>query len=147
MVLRVKRLTETATLPTLGDAESAGIDIYADLWEENSEVIVFPRSKAMIRSGIACEFPEGYFGLVLPRSSVGIKRNLMLSNNAGVIDNSYRGEIVMQFINTSDQDQIIKHGDRLAQMILLPYVHYDVVETEELSDTERGEGGIGSTGR
>lgn len=146
MELKIKKLRDTATVPTFGDSEAAGIDLYADIGNDKAEIRVFPRGKVMIRSGIACEFPEGYFGLILPRSSVGVKRNLMLSNNAGVIDNSYRGEIMMSFLNTGDTDQVIKHGERLAQMILLPYTHYSIVETDVLSDTERGEGGFGSTG-
>ena len=144
--LRVKRLTDIAILPTFGDPEAAGCDLYADLKGEES-VRIFPRQKVMIGTGIACEFPEGYFGLVLPRSSVGIKRHLMLPNNAGVIDNSYRGEIMLAFMNTSDEHQIIKHGERLGQMILLPYLHYQIIEADELSETERGAGGFGSTGK
>lgn len=144
MELKVKKLRDNSILPTRGDKEAAGIDLYACLKDE--EIYIPSGCSAKIPSGIACEFPEGYFGLVLPRSSVGTKRNLTLSNTAGVIDNSYRGEILMVFKNNSNNVATIKNGERLAQMILLPYVTYNIVETDTLSETERGEGGFGSTG-
>jgi len=146
MVLKVKRLTETATLPTFGDPDAAGCDLYADLNGENS-IIARPGSLVAISTGIACEFPEGYFGMVVPRSSVGTKRGLVLANTVGIIDNSYRGNIMMIFRNASDDTQEIHHGERLAQMILLPYVKYAIEDTDTLSETERGDGGFGSTGK
>lgn len=144
MELKIKRVREDAILPTRGDSEAAGIDLYACL---EGSITLVPGATAMIPTGISCEFPEGYFGLMLPRSSVGAKRHLVLGNTAGVIDFSYRGEILMAFTNTGKQNQTIEHGERLAQMILLPYVTYNIVETDELSETERGEGGFGSTGK
>ncbi|MBQ2856691.1 MAG: dUTP diphosphatase [Bacteroidaceae bacterium] len=146
LALRVKKLTDTATLPTFGDPEAAGCDLYADL-KGGEPIRIFSRQTVMIGTGIACEFPDNYFGLVLPRSSVGTKKHLRLANTAGVIDNSYRGEIMLAFTNTSDNDQFIEHGDRLAQMILLPYLHYQILEADELSETVRGAGGFGSTGK
>lgn len=144
MELKIKKMRDNAILPTRGDAEAAGIDLYACI---DGSTTLIPGATAMIPSGIACEFPEGYFGLVFPRSSVGTKRHLILANTAGVIDNSYRGEILMAFTNTGTQNQTIEPGDRLAQMILLPYVTYNIVETDTLSETERGSGGFGSTGK
>ena len=144
MELKVKKMRDNAILPTRGDAEAAAIDLYACVDEPIS---LTPGDTAKIPSGIACEFPEGYFGLVAPRSSVGIKRRLMLTNSIGVIDNSYRGEIMMVFKNDGDMRQVIQPGERLAQMILLPYVTYNIVETDTLTETERGEGGFGSTGK
>lgn len=146
MVLKVKRLTETATLPTFGDPDAAGCDLYADLNGENS-IIVRPGSLVAISTGVACEFPEGYFGLMLPRSSVGTKRELVLANTAGVLDWGYRGDIMMIFRNVGNKPQEIHHGERLAQMILLPYVKYSIEDTDTLSETERGEDGFGSTGK
>ena len=145
LTLKIKKLIDSAKLPTFGDSEAAGCDLYANL--DSDKIKLFPRQSVLIHTGIACEFPDGYFGLVVPRSSVGTKRHLMLANTVGVIDNSYRGEIMLVFTNMSDQDQYIENGERLAQMILLPYIHYNVVESEELSDTERGTGGFGSTGK
>lgn len=144
-VLKVKRVSETAKLPTRGTANSAGIDLYADIHEPF--VMILPGETKIIGSGIACEFPEGFWGMVVPRSSVGIKRHLTLPNNVGVIDNDYRNEIMMAFTNVGDQPQMIERGERLAQMVLLPYYLFNIVEADTLSDTERGQGGIGSTGR
>lgn len=148
MELKVKKLRDNAILPTRGDSEAAGIDLYACL---DKEVNIWEGSTVMIPTGIACEFPEGYFGLVFPRSSVGTKRHLTLANTAGVIDNSYRGEIMMCFKYEGKSDflsyETIQPGERLAQMILLPYATYDIVETDTLTETERGEGGFGSTGK
>ena len=145
MTLKVKKISDTATLPTFGDPDAAGIDLYVDLKGQKTARL-FPRQTLMIGSGIACEFPDGYFGLVFPRSSAGVKRHLQLANTAGVIDSSYRNEILMAITNTGDTDQIIHHGERIAQMILLPYIHYDILEVDELSETVRGLGGFGSTG-
>ena len=143
MELKVKKVRDNAIIPTLGDSEAAGIDLYACI---DKPITIQPGQTIMIGSGIACEFPKGYFGAVVPRSSVGIKRHLTLPNNLGVIDYSYRGEIMMAFTNVGEDGQTINPGERLAQMILLPYVTYNIVETDVLSETERGEGGIGSTG-
>lgn len=143
MELKIKKMRNNAIIPTKGDTEAAGIDLYACIDEP---ITIASGNTAKIPSGIACEFPKGYFGLVVPRSSVGAKRRLQLANTAGIIDNSYRGEILMIFANENKIPQTINPGERLAQMILLPYVTYNIVETDSLSETERGEGGFGSTG-
>lgn len=144
MELKIKKMREDAIIPTRGESEAAGIDLYACL---PKTVTLIPGSSLMIPTGIACEFPEGYFGLMLPRSSVGVKRHMSLLNTAGVIDNGFRGEIMMAFKNDGIHNQVIEPGERLAQLILLPYVKYDIIESDELDETERGEGGFGSTGR
>ena len=144
MELKVKKMRDNTILPTRGDSKAAGIDLYACI---DNPVTILPNATVMIPSGIACEFPEGYFGLMLPRSSVGVKRKLTLANTAGVIDESFRGEIMMAFKNNGDVYQTIEPGERLAQLILLPYFTYNIVETDSLSSTERGEGGFGSTGK
>ena len=144
MELKIKRVREDAMLPTRGDSKAAGIDLYACI---DKPITILPNATVMIPSGIACEFPEGYFGLMLPRSSVGVKRKLTLANTAGVIDESFRGEIMMAFKNNGDVYQTIEPRERLAQLILLPYFTYNIVETDSLSTTERGEGGFGSTGK
>jgi len=143
MELKVKKMRDNSILPTRGDSKAAGIDLYACI---DKPVTILPNATVMIPSGIACEFPEGYFGLMLPRSSVGVKRKLTLANTAGVIDESFRGEIMMAFKNNGDVYQTIEPGERLAQLILLPYFTYNIVETDSLSTTERGDGGFGSTG-
>ena len=144
MELKIKKVRDNAITPLRGSESAAGIDLYACL---ERSIIVEPGESVLIPTGIACEFPKGYFGGIVPRSSVGIKRHLMLSNNFGVCDEDYRGEILMGFTNVGRNYQVIEHGERLAQMILLPYVIYNIVETDTLNDTERGEGGFGSTGK
>lgn len=144
MELKVKKMRDNAILPIRGDLEAAAVDLCACI---NDPVTILPGKTEWIPSGIACDFPDGYFGLVLPRSSVGAKRRLNLANTAGVIDHSYNGEIMLVFQNDGDIYQTIQPGERLAQMILLPYVTYNIVETDTLTETERGEGGFGSTGK
>ena len=144
MELKIKKMNNNAILPTRGDTEAAGIDLYACIPDT---LEIAPGSSVLIGTGIACEFPEGYFGAVVVRSSIGIKRHLALSNQVGVIDNSYRNEILVSLTNMGDMYETISPNERIAQMILLPYVKFDITEADELSETERGMGGIGSTGR
>lgn len=144
MTLKIKKMNDNAILPTRGDTEAAGIDLYACI---PHTLEIAPGSSVLIGTGIACEFPEGYFGAVVVRSSIGIKRHLALSNQVGVIDNSYRNEILVSLTNMGDMYETISPNERIAQMILLPYVKFDITEADELSETERGMGGIGSTGR
>ena len=145
ITLKVKRMSDTAILPTRGSKYAAGIDLYADIREPF--ITIAPHQTKVIDSGIACEFPEGYFGLVLPRSSIGIKRGLSLAQGSAVIDEDFVGEIKLAFLNHTDHDVILERGERVAQMILLPYFLYNIEETDKLKDTERGDNGIGSTGR
>lgn len=144
-ILKVKKMKKDAILPTRGSKSAAGIDLYACLDEDY--IVISPGETVIFGSGIACEFPEGFWGMVVPRSSVGIKRGLMLPNNCGVIDEDYHGEIMIAFHNIGTTNQIVENGERAAQMILLPYYLYNIVETDTLSETERGDGGIGSTGK
>ena len=152
MELKIKKMRDDAIIPTRGSIEAAGIDLYACLDEEcegiyDSCIIIKPGETVMFGSGIACDFPEGYWGMVVPRSSIGWKKNLTIPQCMGVIDNDYKGEIKIVFTNIGKETQIISSGDRVAQMILLPYATYNIVETDTLSETERGEGGFGSTGK
>lgn len=144
MELKIKKMRDNAILPTKGSEKAAGIDLYACIDEP---LTIITGGSALIPTGIACDFPEGYFGGIVPRSSVGVKRHLMLSNNFGVCDEDYKGEILMGFTNMGNMPQTIQPGERLAQMILLPYVTYNIVETDTLTESERGEGGFGSTGK
>ena len=145
MQLKAKKMKDNAILPTRGSERAAGIDLYANL--DRDYIVIAPGETRMFGSGIACDFPEGYWGMVVPRSSVGIKRHLTLPNNIGVIDNDYKNEIMIAFTNIGETNQIIENGERVAQMILMPYVLYDVIEVDELQETKRGLGGIGSTGK
>lgn len=144
MKLKVKKVKDNAILPTRGSKKAAGVDLYACIDEP---ITIAPGETKTFGSGIACEFPEGYWGMVVPRSSVGIKRRLNIPQGSAVIDEDYTGEIILALYNHGQETAVINPGERLAQMVLLPYVLFDIEETDTLAETERGEGGIGSTGR
>jgi dUTP pyrophosphatase len=144
MTLKVKKMKENATLPTKGSEKAAAVDLYACIDEP---IAILPNQSCVFGTGIACDIPEGYFGAIVVRSSVGIKRQLMLMNSLGVIDEDYKGEIMMGLYNYGKEAQVIEPNERVAQMMLLPYAIHNIMEVEELSDSERGTGGIGSTGK
>ena len=142
--IRVKKLSPDATLPTYGSAEAAGADLYACLSEL---VTVEPGQTAWIPTGIALEVPKGCAGLIYARSSMGTKRGLAPANKVGVIDSDYRGEIRVVLLNHSTQAQTVLPGERVAQLIITPVLTPGYEEVEELTDTDRGVGGFGSTGK
>ena len=142
--IAVKKLDERAVLPTYGSAFSAGADLYA---VADEEITILPGETKLIHTGIAMEIPEGYAGLIYARSGLASKRNLAPANKVGVIDCDYRGEFFVPLHNHGAVPQTVEPGERIAQMILTPYLTASFVEAEELSDTIRGEGGFGSTGR
>ena len=143
-VIRVKKLNENAILPTYGSAEAAGADLYACLEEP---VTVQPGETAWIPTGIALEVPKGCAGLVYARSGLGVKRGLAPANKVGVIDCDYRGEIMVALHNHSDKEACIEAGERVAQIVITPYLTVNFTEADALDDTARGEGGFGSTGK
>ena len=143
-VIRVKKLNENAILPTYGSAEAAGADLYACLEEP---VTVQPGETAWIPTGIALEVPKGCAGLVYARSGLGVKRGLAPANKVGVIDSDCRGQIHVVLLNHGKTEQTIQHGERIAQFLITPVLTPAYVEAEELSDTDRGAGGFGSTGK
>ena len=142
--IRVKKLDPKAILPTYGSAEAAGADLYACLSEP---VTIAPGETFFVPTGLSLEVPKGCAGLIYARSSLGAKRGLAPANKVGVIDSDYRGEIRVVLLNHSKQEQTIAPGERIAQMIITPVITPAYVETEELSDTCRGTGGFGSTGK
>lgn len=142
--IRVKRLNENAILPTYGSAEAAGADLYACLEET---VSIQPGEVAWIGTGIALEVPKGCAGLIYARSSLGVKRGLAPANKVGVVDSDYRGEIRVVLLNHSKQVQTVNHGERIAQFVITPVLTPSYTEVEELTDTTRGTGGFGSTGK
>ena len=135
---------KTAKLPTRGSREAAGLDLYADLMEPMS---ILPGETKNISSGIAVEIPEGYFGGVFCRSGLATNRGLRLPNCVGIIDSDYRGPIGVALHNDSHERKVVLPGERVAQLIILPYPEIKFVEVAALSTTERGERGFGSTGR
>ena len=144
MKVSVKKLNDRAVVPTYGSPFSAGGDLYS---AEESEVVIGPGKTAMIGTGLAMEIPEGYVGLIYARSGLATKRGLAPANKVGVIDSDYRGEIKVALYNQSDAPQAVAAGERIAQIVIAPFLHAEYEVKETFSDTERGEGGFGSTGR
>lgn len=144
MNIRVKKLHPNAVLPTYGSAEAAGADLYACL---EAPVTIEPGEIFWVPTGIALEVPKGCAGLVYARSSMGAKRGLAPANKVGVIDSDYRGEIRVVLLNHSKQAQILQPGERVAQFVITPVLQPVYEEVEELTDTDRGAGGFGSTGK
>lgn len=141
--IEIKKLNEKAIIPTYGTEFSAGADIYALLDEP---VTIAPGETVFIHTGIAIAIPEGLVGLNFARSGMAAKRGLAPANKVGVIDCDYRGEVMVALHNHGKEPQTVEHGDRVAQMVFVPYYAADFVEVDELDSTVRGEGGFGSTG-
>lgn len=142
--LRIKKLRENAQMPTYGSEFAAGADIYAAIDEA---VTVAPGETEFIPTGLAFEIPEGYAGFVHARSGLASKRGLAPANKVGVIDADYRGEVMVALHNHGKEPQTIEAGERIAQMIIAPFVTANFIFSDELDDTVRGAGGFGSTGR
>ena len=142
MKIRVKKLDERATLPTYGTEFSAG----ADLYNLSENVEIAPHTTVLIHTGISTEIPEGYCGLIFARSGLATKRGLAPANKVGVIDADYRGEIMVALHNHSDNTATVEPGERIAQLVIVPFLKAEFEESDELSDTLRGAGGFGSTG-
>ena len=140
----VKILRRGAKLPTYGTEFSAGADLYACL---EADMTIAPGETKAIPTGIAMEVPVGCAGLVYARSGMATKRGLAPANKVGVVDSDYRGEILVMLHNHGPEAQTVRHGDRVAQMVITPVLTPQYIETEELSDTKRGTGGFGSTGK
>ena len=142
--IRVKKLSPKAILPTYGSQEAAGADLYACL---DAPVTIAPGEIAWVPTGLALEVPKGCAGLVYARSSLGVKRGLAPANKVGVIDSDYRGEIRVVLLNHGKETQTVEHGERVAQFLITPVLTPAYEEVEELTDTQRGVGGFGSTGK
>lgn len=144
MNIKVKKLKQNAVVPTLGSKFAAGADLYS---AEDADVVIEPNETKFIGTGLAMEIPEGYVGLVYARSGLACKRGLAPANKVGVVDSDYRGEIKVALHNHGKEAQTVEKGERIAQMVIAPYLAVSYEEADELSETERGEGGFGSTGR
>ena len=141
--VNIKKLKANAALPVYSSAAAAGADLRACLEED---VIIRPGKTEMISTGFAMEVPEGYAGLIYARIGLASKRGLAPANKVGVIDSDYRGEIMVALHNHSEEAAVISHGERIAQLIITPYLTAEFTEKEVLEETERGFGGFGSTG-
>ena len=142
--IRVKKLHPNAILPTYGSINAAGADLYACIDEP---VTIAPGEVFWVPTGIALEVPAGCAGLVYARSSMGAKRGLAPANKVGVVDSDYRGEVKVVLLNHSKQPQTIEPGERVAQFVITPVLTPQYEEVAELTDTDRGAGGFGSTGK
>ena len=144
MQVKIKILNENATIPAYGTEFSAGADIYAMRGES---VIVPPHGTVLIHTGFAAEIPQGYVGLIFARSGMATKRHLAPANKVGVIDSDYRGEFMVSLHNHSDAPATVEGGERIAQLVIVPYIQAEFCPVADLSETGRGAGGFGSTGR
>ena len=142
--IAVKKLRPNATLPTYGTAWAAGADLYACLDEA---VTIEPGMTKLIPTGLAMEIPVGFAGLIYARSGLSVKSGLAPANKVGVIDADYRGEFMVALHNHGKETRTVSHGERIAQLVITPVFTPGFQEVEELSDTTRGEGGFGSTGK
>lgn len=142
--IKVKKLNEFAKLPTRGSEYAAGYDLYA---ATNQILDIAPHSTIKVGTGLSFELPEGTFAAIYARSGIATKRGLRPANCVGVIDSDYRGPVIVALHNDTDEMQSIEPGERIAQMILLPYIEMKFYETEELSDTSRGDSGFGASGK
>ena len=144
MKINIKKLNSNATLPTRRSEFAAGYDLYACL---NESVSIRAGETVKIPTGLAIEIPEGYAGLIYARSGVATKKGLAPANKVGVCDSDYRGEYIIFLHNHSKIDAMIEPNERIAQLIVTPFLAVTFEETDELSETKRGAGGFGSTGR
>ena len=143
-VIKYKKLNDLAKEPTRGSAAAAGYDLYSAIKED---IAIPPHQTIKIDTGLAFKLPDGTFGAIFARSGLATKQGLRPANAVGVIDSDYRGSIIVALHNDSEEVQIVKGGDRIAQLILMPYIPMMFEEVEELDETERGAGGFGSTGK
>lgn len=144
MNIAIKKLDKNAKIPAYGSEYAAGADLYACL---NEEVTIPAGETAVIPTGIALELPVGYAGLIYARSGLATKQGLAPANKVGVVDCDYRGEVKVALFNHSTEARTVAPGDRIAQLVITPYITAVFEEKDELSSTERGAGGFGSTGK
>ncbi|MEE1355953.1 MAG: dUTP diphosphatase [Clostridia bacterium] len=141
--IKVKKLDEKAVLPTYGSEYAAGADLYA---LSDGDITIEPGQTVLVHTGLSMEIPEGYAGLIYARSGLASKKGLAPANKVGVVDADYRGELMVALHNHSTVPQTVSGGERIAQLVITPFLSVIYEETETLSDTVRGAGGFGSTG-
>jgi len=143
MNVLLKKLKPNAKIPTRGSASAAGYDLYACL---DAPVVIEPGKTVKIGTGITAALPEGTFAACFARSGLASKQGLRPANCVGVVDSDYRGEYIVALYNDSDEPRTVSDGDRIAQLVVLPFLAVTFLETDALPDTARGAGGFGSTG-
>ena len=145
MKIEIKKLKENAQIPTRGSEKAAGYDLYACIDEES--VTIPAHSTVKIGTGLAIAVPDGYFGAIFARSGLAAKQGLRPANCVGVADSDYRGEYIVALHNDTDEDKVIAKNERIAQLVIMPYLSVEFEEVDTLDETERGAGGFGSTGK
>lgn len=146
MDINIKLLNNKAKIPTRGSEHSAGYDLYAVIDNVSGVQTILPHSQETIGLGFAIEIPEGYFVGIFARSGIARSKGLRPSNCVGVIDSDYRGEVMISVRNDTDEIMGIEDGERIGQLVVLPFMSVDFKEVDNLTETVRGEGGFGSTG-
>lgn len=141
--VKIKKLNDRATIPTKGTMSSAGYDLYSNA---EDKIEIKPYETKFISTGISIEIPDGYYGGIYARSGLACKHGLRPANCVGVIDSDYRGEIIVALHNDSNETKIIEPNERIAQIIITPFLYCNLIESDNLSDTSRNDGGFGSTG-
>lgn len=145
MKIKIKKISENAVLPTRGSDGAAGLDLYACIDEP---VLIEPRGLYRIPTGVAIALPgPETVGLIFARSGLGVRHGVSLSNAVGVIDSDYRGELIVGIGNTGETSYLLSPGERFAQLVVMPVFQVELLETDDLGETVRGEGAFGSTGR
>ena len=144
MIINIKKLNPNAIIPTRGSEYAAGYDLYAC---SEIAIDIAPHSTVKVGTGLAIEIPHGYFGAIFARSGLATKRGLRPANCVGVCDEDYRGEYIVALHNDTDEFMSIEPHERIAQLIVMPYLSVEFNEVSKLSDTDRGSGGFGSTGK
>lgn len=156
--VKIKRLSVDACIPTYGSNKAAGLDLYANIDREYAcipddmrlfpkAIDIAPHTTVKVGTGWAIQPPEGYCGLIFARSGLATKQGLRPANCVGICDEDYTGEYIVALHNDTDETQIIYHGERIAQLVFMPYEQVAFTEVDELDSTERGDGGFGSSGR
>ena len=144
MTIKIKKLTENAIIPTRGSKYAAGVDLYACI---DKPIEIQPHETVKIGTGLAMELPTGYFGAIFARSGLATKQGLRPANCVGCCDSDYRGDYIVPLHNDTDITQTVIPNERIAQLVIMPYLPVDFTEVDELTETERGDGGFGHTGK
>ncbi|MDD3304412.1 MAG: dUTP diphosphatase [Clostridia bacterium] len=145
MKIKMKKLNSNAMMPSRGSEKAAGYDLYAYI--ENEIIEIKPHDTIKVGTGLSFEIPDGYFGAIFARSGLAANQGVRPANCVGVIDSDYRGEYIVPLHNDTNESRIITNGDRIAQLIVMPYLDSEIEEVDELNQTSRDVGGFGSTGK
>ena len=145
MEIKIKKLKANAVIPVRASSCAAGYDLYACMDEES--VVIEPNSCVKIGTGLSIAVPDGYFGAIFARSGLAAKQGLRPANCVGVADSDYRGEYIVALYNDSNEKRVVNNGERIAQLVIMPFLEAEFLECEELDETLRAGGGFGSTGK